>query len=243
VFAVNGFGFAGQGQNVGLAFISLKPFCGRADHAKKSGARHRPSAVRAMGASPKIKDGMVFAVAPPAIPGFGNASGFDFYLQDSGAGHEKLMAKARNQLLGLLARRQACPAVAPERPGRPPQYNLDIDQPKASALGINLADINATLSAAWGGSYVNDFIDRGRVKQVYVQGDAPFRMQPRGYRSMVRAQRVGSMVPFSAFASGRWTYGSPRLERYNGVGGCGDPGRGRHPAPVGHRDGQRSTSR
>jgi len=213
VFAVRGFSFAGQGQNVGLAFVSLKPFKERADHEKSA----QQVAARAMAAFSKIRDAMAFAVLPPSLPGFGNASGFDFYLQDSGnAGHEELL-KTRNQLLGALA---GDPRISQPRPNGQddtPQFNLDIDQAKATALGVNLTDLNQTLSAAWGGSYVNDFIDRGRVKQVYVQGDAAFRMDTNDIGKWYVRNNQGSMVPFSAFATSRWSYGSPRLERYNGV--------------------------
>lgn len=213
VFAVRGFSFAGQGQNVGLAFVSLKPFKERADHEKSA----QQVAARAMAAFSKIRDAMAFAVLPPSLPGFGNASGFDFYLQDSGnAGHEELL-KTRNQLLGALA---ADPRISQPRPNGQddtPQFNLDIDQAKATALGINLTDLNQTLSAAWGGAYVNDFIDRGRVKQVYMQGDSQFRMDTNDIGKWYVRNSSGAMVPFSAFATSRWSFGSPRLERYNGV--------------------------
>jgi multidrug efflux pump len=225
VFAVNGFSFAGQGQNVGLAFVSLKPFDERHDAAKSAQA----IVGRAMGAFSKIRDSMVFAVLPPSIPGFGNSSGFDFYLQDiAGNGHEELM-KTRNQLLGLLGGDRRVAQSRPNGQDDTPQFNLDIDQPKATAMGISLSDLNSTLSAAWGGSYVNDFIDRGRVKQVYVQGDAPFRMDTNDIGKWYVRNNVGSMVPFSAFSNNRWTYGSPRLERYNGVSAVeiqGQPGQG-----------------
>ncbi|MBR0705721.1 efflux RND transporter permease subunit [Bradyrhizobium liaoningense] len=213
VFAVSGFSFAGQGQNVGLAFVSLKPF----DERKHPGTSAQAVVGRAMGAFMKIRDAMVFAVLPPSIPGFGNAGGFDLYLQDTGGnGHEALI-QARNQLLGQLA---ADPRVAQARPNGQddtPQFNLDVDQAKATALGVNLSDLNTTLSAAWGGAYVNDFIDRGRVKQVYVQSDAPFRMDTSDIGRWYVRNASGSMVPFSALATDRWSFGSPRLERYNGV--------------------------
>jgi multidrug efflux pump len=213
VFAIRGFSFGGQGQNVGLAFTALKPFDQRHDPAKAAQA----VAQRAMGAFSQIRDAMVFAVLPPSLPGFGNSSGFDFYLQDSGnAGHEELL-KTRNQLLGALSSDKRIANSRPNGQDDTPQFNVDIDQAKATALGVNLNDLNATLSAAWGGSYVNDFIDRGRVKQVYVQGDAPFRMDANDIGKWFVRNAEGNMTPFSAFATGRWTYGSPRLERYNGV--------------------------
>jgi len=213
VFAVRGFSFAGQGQNVGLAFVSLKPF----DARKEATLAAQAVVGRAMGAFAKIRDAQVFALLPPSVPGFGNASGFDMYLQDTGgAGHEELI-KTRNQLLGLLAADKRVAQSRPNGQDDTPQFNLDIDQSKATALGISLTDLNTTLSAAWGGAYVNDFIDRGRVKQVYVQGDAPFRMNTAQIGEWYVRNSAGTMVPFSAFSTDRWSYGSPRLERYNGV--------------------------
>ncbi|MFB6449163.1 efflux RND transporter permease subunit [Bradyrhizobium tunisiense] len=213
VFAVNGFSFAGQGQNVGLAFVSLKPF----DERKHPGTSAQAVADRAMGAFAKIRDAMVFAVLPPSIPGFGNSGGFDLYLQDTGGnGHEALI-QARNQLLGQLATDKRVAQARPNGQDDTPQFNLDVDQAKATALGVNLSDLNTTLSAAWGGAYVNDFIDRGRVKQVYVQSDAPFRMDTSDIGRWYVRNTAGSMVPFSALATNRWSFGSPRLERYNGV--------------------------
>jgi multidrug efflux pump len=213
VFAVSGFSFAGQGQNVGLAFVSLKPF----DERKSAATAAQAVVGRAMGAFATIRDAMVFAVLPPSIPGFGNAGGFDFYLQDTGGnGHEALI-QARNQLLGQLAVDSRVAQARPNGQDDTPQFNLDVDQAKATALGVNLSDLNTTLSAAWGGAYVNDFIDRGRVKQVYVQSDAPFRMDTSDIGRWYVRNTAGSMVPFSALSTDRWSFGSPRLERYNGV--------------------------
>jgi len=213
IFAVRGFSFAGQGQNVGLAFVSLKPFAERAEPSRSAQA----VAQRAMGAFSRIRDAMVFAVLPPSLPGFGNASGFDFYLQDTGnAGHEELL-KTRDQLLVALAADKRVAQARPNGQDDTPQFNLDIDQAKATAFGVNLSDVNTTLSAAWGGAYVNDFIDRGRVKQVQIQGDAQFRMGTDDFGKWYVRNQTGEMVPFSAFSSNRWSFGSPRLERYNGV--------------------------
>ncbi|TQI77186.1 multidrug efflux pump [Bosea sp. AK1] len=212
VLTVAGFGFGGQGQNVGLAFVRLKPF------AERVGKQATAQAIagRAMGAFRSIKDGTVYALAPPAIQGFGNTAGFDFYLQDiAGAGHSRLM-EVRNQLLGLAAQSKQLTGTRPNGQEDTPQYAVEIDQEKASALTLPLAAINNTLSTAWGSAYVNDFIDRGRVKSVYVQADAPFRMQPGDIGRWYVRNQGGEMVPFSAFSSGRWDYGSPRLERYNG---------------------------
>jgi multidrug efflux pump len=212
IMGVVGFGFGGQGQNIGLSFIKLKDFDQRTTPASKASA----IAQRAMIAFSKIKDASVFALAPPAIPGFGNNAGFDFYLKDmNGAGHEKLIA-ARNQLLMAAAKDTKLIGTRPNGQEDEPQYSVDIDQEKASALNLNVADINATLSTAWGGTYVNDFIDRGRIKKVYVQSDKDFRMQPSDFDLWYVKNSDGNMVPFSAFATGHWKFGSPRLERYNG---------------------------
>ena len=213
VFGSVGFNFSGQGQNVAIAFVALKDF----------GARTTPQSSaqaivgRAMRAFGSIRDARVVALNPPAIPGFGNSAGFDFFIRDTESiGHEALMA-ARNQLLGLAGRNNLLTGTRPNGQEDTPQYSVSIDRGRASALGLNLGDIDSTLSTAWGGTYVNDFVDRGRVKRVYVQSQADFRMQPDDFdRWYVRNNR-DEMVPFSAFATGRWTYGSPRLERYNGA--------------------------
>lgn len=213
VLTVAGFGFGGQGQNVGLAFVRLKPF----DQRVGKEATAQAIARRAMGAFRAIKDGTVYALAPPAIQGFGNTAGFDFFLQDiTGAGHERLM-QVRNQFLGLAGQSKLLAGTRPNGQEDTPQYAVEIDQEKASALTLSLADVNATLSTAWGSAYVNDFIDRGRVKSVYVQADAASRMQPEDVGRWFVRNQGGAMVPFSAFSSGRWTYGSPRLERFNGA--------------------------
>ncbi|NLR98157.1 efflux RND transporter permease subunit [Rhizobium sp. P38BS-XIX] len=212
VFGSVGFNFSGQGQNVAIAFVDLKDFDKRTTPQSSAQALAR----RAMAAFSKIKDGSVFALAPPAIPGFGSSSGFDFSIKDiNSAGHAQLMA-ARGQ---VLAAASASPLLSGTRPNGlddTPQYAVHIDQEKARALNIDLADINATLSTAWGGTYVNDFVDRGRVKRVYVQGDRKFRMQPDDFDRWYVRNSGGDMVPFSAFATGSWVSGSPRLERYNG---------------------------
>ncbi len=211
-FAVAGFGFSGQGQNVGLVFVRLKDF----DLRKTPQSKAQAIARRAMGAFSKIKDGNVFALAPPAIPGFGSSSGFDFFIKDiNGAGHAALIA-ARNQLLGAAGKNPKLAGTRPNGQEDTPQFSLNIDEEKASALNISLADIDSTLSTAWGGTYVNDFIDRGRVKPVYVQANKDFRMQPEDFGRWYVRNSGGDMVPFSAFSNGEWNYGSPRLERYNG---------------------------
>lgn len=213
VFGTVGFNFSGQGQNVGMLFINLKDFSLR----KNDNATAQAIARRAMGAFSKINDGRVIALAPPAIQGFGNSAGFDLFVKDEqGAGHDALM-QARNQLLGLAGKSPLLSGTRPNGQEDTPQYSVAIDQEKASALNLNLSDVDTTLSTAWGGTYVNDFIDRGRVKPVYVQGDENFRMQPDDFDRWFVRNSDGAMVPFSAFASGSWVYGSPRLERYNGA--------------------------
>ena len=154
---------------------------------------------------------------PPAALELGNATGFDFELIDkAGLGHEVLM-QARNQLLALAAKDPFLARVRANGLDDEPQYRISIDREKASAQGLTLSDIDDTIQSAWGSSYVNDFIDRGRLKRVYVQGDAPSRMLPQDLSSWYVRNGAGQMVPFSAFANGVWTYGSPKLERYNGL--------------------------
>ncbi|CAI8898474.1 multidrug efflux pump RND permease AcrB [Pseudomonas sp. IT-347P] len=212
VFTVNGFNFAGRGQSSGLAFIMLKPWDER-DASNSVFAL----AQRAQQHFFSFRDAMVFAFAPPAVLELGNATGFDVFLQDrAGIGHEKLM-EARNQFLGLAAQSKVLYQVRPNGLNDEPQYHLEIDDQKAQALGVSIADINSTLSISFGSSYVNDFIDRGRVKKVYVQGQAGARMSPEDLKKWYVRNNAGTMVPFSAFAKGEWIYGSPKLARYNGV--------------------------
>ena len=213
VFTVAGFSFAGAGQNAGLGFVKLKNWDERPG--KENGVA--AIAGRAAAALSQIKDGMVFAFAPPAVLELGNAKGFDLYLQDrAGLGHAKL-TEARNQLLGLAAQNPNLTAVRPNGQDDTPQYRIEIDQAKAGALGLSMAQVNSTLSSAWGGAYVNDFIDKGRVKKVYMQAEAQSRMVPEDLQKWYARNQSGQMVPFSAFATAHWEYGSPRLERYNGI--------------------------
>ncbi|MFW0766043.1 multidrug efflux RND transporter permease subunit AcrB [Trabulsiella odontotermitis] len=214
VFTVNGFGFSGRGQNSGLAFISLKNWDERPGEENKVPA----IAERASGHFAGIKDAMVFAFNLPAIVELGTATGFDFELIDqANLGHEKL-TQARNQLFGEIAKHpDLLVGVRPNGLEDTPQYKIDIDQEKAQALGVSISDINTTLGSAWGGSYVNDFIDRGRVKKVYVMSEAKYRMLPDDINNWYVRGSDGQMVPFSAFSTSHWEYGSPRLERYNGL--------------------------
>ena len=214
VFTVNGFSFSGQGQNSGLAFVSLKPWD------ERSGEENSVEAViaRATRAFSQIRDGLVFPFNMPAIVELGTATGFDFELIDQGGLGHTALTQARNQLLGMVAKHpDLLVRVRPNGLEDTPQFKLDVDQEKAQALGVSLSDINETISASLGGYYVNDFIDRGRVKKVYVQGDAKYRMLPADINNLYIRSSNGEMVPFSAFSASHWIYGSPRLERYNGM--------------------------
>ncbi|HEX7542382.1 MAG TPA: efflux RND transporter permease subunit [Anaerolineales bacterium] len=211
-FGVAGFSFAGRGQNTALAFAKLRDW----DQRKRPELRVAAVARKAMGAFSHIRDAMVFTFAPPAVMELGNATGFDFELQDrSGLGHEKLL-EARNQLLGMAAQNPILMAVRPNGQDDTPEFKLDIDLERSGAMGLSIADINDTISTAWGSAYVNDFIDKGRIKKVYLQADAKYRMQPEDLDRWYVRNSAGTMVPFSAFATAHWTYASPRLERYNG---------------------------
>ncbi len=213
IITVAGFSFAGRGQNMGLAFVKLKDW----ELRPTPDLRAPAIAGRAMGAFSQIRDGMAFAFSPPAVVELGQANGFDFMLQDrSGLGHDKLM-EARNQLLGMAMQNPKLMAVRPNGQDDSPQFKLDIDDVRAGALGVSMASINEVLSSAWGSSYVNDFIENGRVKKVYLQADAKYRMVPEDISKWYVRNNKGEMVPFSAFATAHWQYGSPRLERYNGI--------------------------
>ncbi len=213
VMAVNGFNFAGRGQNSGLLFVELKPF-----QERKSPHQHLKALYgRTWGFVGQLNDAMIIPIMPPAIFELGNATGFDFYLQDNGGvGHEVLM-QARNQMLGMAAQTPQLAMVRPNGLSDEPQYQIDIDTEKARALGLNLADINSTMSIAWGSAYINDFIDRGRVKKVFLQGKADARVGPEDFAKWYVRNNAGKMVPFSAFAQGHWVYGPAKLERFNGV--------------------------
>ena len=213
VITVAGFSFAGRGQNMGLAFVKLKDW-----KLRKSADLKAPAvAGRAMKAFSQIRDGLAFAFSPPAVVELGQANGFDFQLQDrGGVGHDKLM-EARNQLLGMAMKNPKLIAVRPNGQDDSPQFKLDIDDVRAGALGVSLADVNNVLATAWGSSYVNDFIENGRVKKVFLQADAKYRMLPEDINGWYVRNKTGEMTPFSAFATAHWQYGSPRLERYNGI--------------------------
>ena len=214
VLTVNGYSFSGQGQNSGMAFISLKPWEQRPGKENGVGGIVE-RATRAFG---QIRDGLVFPFNLPAIIELGTATGFDFELIDqANLGHEAL-TNARNMLLAEVQKHpDQVVRVRPNGLEDTPQFKLEVDIEKAQALGIDLSEINQTISTALGGAYVNDFIDHGRVKKVYVQADAKYRMLPSDVNNLYVRSSNGEMTPFSAFTTSHWVYGSPRLERYNGL--------------------------
>jgi hydrophobe/amphiphile efflux-1 (HAE1) family protein len=208
---IAGFSYSGRGQNVGMGFVKLKDWSLR----DRIDLRANAIVARAMKSFSTIRNAMVFAFAPPSVIELGNARGFDFQLLDRGGlGHAGLMA-ARNQLLGMAAKDPRLVAVRPNGMADVPEYRIDVDWEKAGALGVNIASIHQTISAAFGGAYVNDFIQSGRIKRVYLQADSPYRMMPSDLDKLYVRNSEGKMAPFSSFASGHWTSGSPKLERYN----------------------------
>jgi len=213
VFTVTGFSFAGRGQSSGIAFISLKPWSERTNEEDGVFAL----AQRAQQHFASFRDAQVFAFAPPAVMELGNATGFNLFLQDRAGVGQEVLQQARDKFMQLASQSPVLTRVRPNTLRDEPQYQILIDDEKARVLGISLADINSTLSIAWGGRYVNDFIDRGRVKKVYLQGVSSARMNPEDLQKWYVRNADGEMVPFSAFATGEWTYGSPKLSRYNGV--------------------------
>ncbi len=213
VFTINGFSFAGAGQNSGLAFMPLN------DWSDRPGRKNAASSIvgRAMGVFSQYRDGLIFAITPPAVQELGNATGFDLQLVDTGGiGHERLL-QARNMMLGMAMQDKRLVGVRPNALDDAPQLKVDIDQDKAKALGLDLASVNSTIATAWGGSYVNDFIDRGRVKRVYVQADAPYRLTPEDIANLFVRGPTGTMTPFTAFSTLSWAQAPVQLTRYNGL--------------------------
>ena len=210
-FTVAGRGFSGSGQNTGLAFVKLKDW----DLRPRADLKVNALVGRAMVKFSQLRNAMVFAFPPPAVLELGRAGGFEFQLQDRGGmGHEALMA-ARNQMLGLAAQDPRLIRVRPSGLEDVTQYRIDVDWEKAGALGVPINSIHHTISAAFGSAYVNDFIQGGRVKRVYVQADAPYRMLPKDLERLYVRNAAGTMTPFSSLATGHWFQGSPLLERFN----------------------------
>ena len=213
MFTAAGFSFSGRGQNAGFAFIRLKDWSER--DLDSNGVQALIG--RAMGRFSEIREAVIFALNPPAIPALGVSAGFNFQLQDrAGQGHDALVA-ARDQLLMAANQNPALSQVRYSGLPDAPQYNVQVDRQEARALGLPLSDVNTTMAVAWGSSYVNDFIDRGRIKRVYVQSDAPYRMLPEDVDDWFVRNEAGEMVPFSNFATGEWEYGSQQRQRYNGL--------------------------
>ncbi len=211
LITVAGMSFGGEGQNMALGFVKLKDWKLR----QRPDLKVKAIAGRAMGAFSQMKEGLVYAFPPPPVIELGMGTGFDLQLLDRGGlGHEKLMA-ARNQLLGMAAQDPRLVRVRPNGMNDVAEYHIDVDWDKAGALGIPIKSIHNTIAAAFGSAYVNDFIQAGRIKKVYAQVDAPYRMLPQDLKKLYVRNSMGKMVPFSSFASGRWATGSPKLERFN----------------------------
>jgi HAE1 family hydrophobic/amphiphilic exporter-1 len=223
---ISGIGFSGRAQNNGMVFVKLKDWKLR----NRPDLRVQAIAGRAMASFSRYRKAMVFAFPPPAVVELGNARGIDFQLMDRGGlGHAALM-NARNQLLGMAGKDPRLTKVRPNGMEDVPEYRVDVDWEKAGALGVPIASIHSTIGAAFGSSYVNDFIQAGRVKRVYLQADAPYRMLPKDLEKLYVRSTAGTMVPFASFASTRWATGSPRLERFNGFPSMsiwGEPAPGR----------------
>ena len=223
---LSGMGFSGRGQNNGMVFVKLKDWKLR----NRGDLKAKAIAGRAMGALFQIRSALVFTFPPPAVVELGMAKGFDFQLLDRGGlGHGALMA-AQYQLLGIVAKDPRLTAVRPNSMEDVSEYRIDVDWEKAGALGVPISSIHRTIAAAFGSAYANDFIQGGRIKRVYVQADAPYRMLPKDLEKLYVRNTVGMMVPFSSFASGRWTSGPPKLDRFNGfpsINIWGEPAPGR----------------
>ncbi|RLT95026.1 efflux RND transporter permease subunit [Ketobacter sp.] len=225
IVAIAGFSFFGSGQNAGIAFVRLKPW----DERRRPDQQVDAIIGRAWGALAGVRDAIIFPLNPPSIPELGTATGFEFQLKDvGGQGHEKL-TEARNIMLGMAMQNNKLQGVRPEGMEDNPQLRVDVDREKARALGIDISEINSTLSIALGSAYINDFVNQGQVQKVILQADASARMLPEDIKQLRVRNQAGEMVPFSAFADLQWTMGSPRLTRYNGVpsmkiGGQAAPG-------------------
>jgi HAE1 family hydrophobic/amphiphilic exporter-1 len=213
VMSVAGFGFAGRGQNQGILWVKLRDWDLR-DRADLRADRTADRATRALG---RIRNAAIFVFPPPAVTELGIATGFEVMLQDRGGLGHQALTDARNQLLGMAARDPRLARVRPNGMSDVPQYKVDVDWEKAGALGVPVDALHRYLSAAFGSAYISNFVQGGRVKHVYAQADAPFRMLPGDLDRLRVRNAKGGLVPFSALASGRWVYGSPRLERYNAV--------------------------
>ena len=213
VFGVVGFSFAGQGQNLGLAFVRLKDWSERTAPELSAQAL----AGRAFGAFSQIEGAMVFPIVPPSVIELGNVSGFDFYIQARGGQSHEQLLEARNQMLGMAAQSELIASARPSGLEDAAQFNLDIDWRRAGAMGVSATDVGSLLSTAWAGQYVNDFVDEGRIKRVYVQGEPDARAVPSDIEKWRVRNANGGLVPFSNFVDAEWSYGPQGVNRYNGV--------------------------
>ncbi|WP_242140230.1 efflux RND transporter permease subunit [Sphingomonas sp. TREG-RG-20F-R18-01] len=213
LLSIQGFGFSGSGQNAGLAFGNLAPFKDRSDKANSADAITGRATMKLAA----IRDAQVFALTPPAISGLGQSNGFTFELLNTGGLSQARFLALRDQLIAAAGKDPKLAGVRAGSLDDTPQLHVDIDETKLAALGLAESDVTATLSSAWGSTYINDFVDRGRVKRVYMQADAQFRALPSDLDNwMVRASSTGTMTPFSAFATTSWTKGPSSLSRFNG---------------------------
>ncbi|MBB37278.1 MAG: hydrophobe/amphiphile efflux-1 family RND transporter [Hirschia sp.] len=211
VMTISGYSYAGQGQNMAVAFVRLM------DWEERPGVTAQAIAGRAFRAFMGNPDAQIYPITPAPIPALGNSSGFNLYIQDQGGlGHDALL-QARNQLLGMAAQSDLLSGVRPNGQEDSPQFKINIDYQKAQALGVSSSDITSLMSIGIGGRYVNDFIDRGRIKKVYVQGDAKYRMQEEDFGAWQVRNASGEMTPIEEFITTEWIYGAPQLERYNGL--------------------------
>jgi len=213
VLAISGFSFGGRGQASGMAFVRLKHWD------ERGGAEDSVTAIagRVMQHFATYRDAQIFAFSPPPVSELGNATGFNLMLVDRGGLGRAALSAAQGQLLGAAAGSAVLRGVRPNSLADEPQVKLEIDWERATALGLAVSNVTTTLSAAFGTSYVNDFLDRGRIKRVYMQGNAPSRMLPEDLSRWHVRNSAGEMVSFGAFASARWEVGSPKLTRYNGT--------------------------
>ena len=211
MMAVAGFSFGGSGQNAGMAFVRLKDWSLRKADALSVGRRITMTMMK------KFSDAQIFAMAPSGIPGLGQSAGFTLQLLDqAGAGHEALVA-AREQLLALANKSSKVQAVRYGSLEDAPTFAVNIDDAKAGALSLSQSSINDTLATALGSTYVNDFINRGRIKKVYVQGEPSSRMLPGDLGRWTVRNTAGAMVPFSAFSTQGWSSAPAALARFNGT--------------------------
>ena len=213
MFGVNGFNFAGRGQNSGMAFVRTKDWSKRT----RSDQSVKALAARITAHFANYQNAKIFAMVPPAVMELGNATGFDFYLQDTASHTHQQMMDATHQFLQLASKDPRLAQVRMNGMEDEPMYQLEINDERASALGLSMTDINNTLSVAWGSSYIDQFMYNGRVKEVYLMGKAGSRVTPEDFNKWYFRNSSGSMVPFSAFASGEWVSGSPHYERFNGM--------------------------